>query len=75
MPAIENVEWEGKSSKGVIVAGWLPRKLPGDRRAPRLGQFGKRRLEELGRLPQAERFHAIRQQIEEWKQASGVTND
>lgn len=67
MPVIENVEWEGKSSKGVIVAGWIPAKQPGDRRAPRLGQFGKRRLEELFRLPEAERRQAISDQLEAWR--------
>ena len=67
MPVIENVEWEGKSSKCVIVAGWIPAREPGDRRAPRLGQFGKRRLTELFAMSEAERRDAIFAQIELWK--------
>lgn len=74
MPVIKDVEWEGKSSKGVIVAGWEPAKRPGDRRAPRLGQFGKRRLTELFELPEAERRKEIEEQVNAWreeKQAAG----
>lgn len=67
MPVIENIEYEGKNSKGVIVAGWIPAKRPGDRRAPRLGQFGKRRLDELFRMSAVDRRTAIETQIEEWK--------
>lgn len=75
MPVIDNVEWEGKSSKGVIVAGWEPSKQPGDRRAPRLGQFGKRRLTELFEMPEGDRRRAIEDQVQTWreeKEAAGT---
>lgn len=74
MPVIEDVEWEGKSSKGVIVAGWIPAKQPGDRRAPRLGQFGKRRLEELFGLAEPERRRQIEAQVAAWRDEKARAN-
>ena len=74
MPDIEDVEWEGKNSSGVIVAGWTPGRQPGDRRAPRLGQFGKTELARLDLLDANEFDRQVREQVEEWKIEKGVSD-